>query len=159
MADRRAGVRAQVWVGFQLLTVLAATALVAVWGVALVYLRVGGRLVPVSLLLALLVVPLCGQGAALLGRRAGAVLPALLWLGIVLLLGSGRADGDRLIGGDSVVGLLFLVIGTLAASVTVGTYRAGPEAVATGATPQTPRGRHPYGDHGHRSDRSARPDR
>ncbi len=123
MAGGRGGVWARVSVGLQLVTVLAATTMVAVWGVFLVYLRVGGVPIPLSLVLALLVVPLCRQGGALLGRRAGVAVPAVLWLGIVLVLGAGRDDGDRLIGGDSVIGLLFLVLGALAASVTVGAYR------------------------------------
>lgn len=144
MAAGRARLGTQLWTGAQLVMVLSATAMVAVWGVLLVYLRVGGRTVPISLVLALAVVPLCRQGGALLGRRVGVVLPAVLWLGIVLVLGAGRAEGDRLVGGDSVVGLLFLVLGTLAASVTVGAWRPGHDETSL----HDPGSRHVKGDPG-----------
>ncbi len=153
MTDGKRQTRPTVAVWAQLALVLLATALVALWGVFLVYLQVGGYAVPVSLLLAVVAALLCRHGGVLLGHRAGAVVPAALWLAVVLLLGAGRREGDRLIGGDSVVGLLFLVLGTVAVSVAVGTWRPPPDGqpdlvAGHGPTPATRGGRHTGRDPG-----------
>ncbi len=132
MPDPSAWTRAP---AYALVLVLAAGA--ALWGAFLVPLRTpgGGAPLPVSVLLALAVVPLCRQGGRLTGSRWGAAGPGLLWVVLVLLLGLGRAEGDVVLPGDSVVGLLFLVLGTLGASATIGAWRP------PGATPAVSSGR------------------
>ncbi len=102
--------------------VLLLTLLLALWGAFLVPLRVGGVPVPVGVLIALTNVPLCRVGGDLLERRAGAAGPLLLWAAVAFALSTQRREGDLVITGGA-RGLAFLVVGLLAASVAVGSWR------------------------------------
>ena len=96
--------------------VLVLTLELAIWGSFLVPLRVGGTLVPVSWGIALLGNTVLGlYGGRLLGR-AGAGVPALLWLAVAFTLGSRRAEGDLIVPGTP-AGLIFLLMGAVGGSV------------------------------------------
>jgi hypothetical protein len=111
-----------------LVTVLAAwLALVEVFWVPL---RVLGVPVPVSVVAAvagnLLLVDLA---ARLTGSRLAAVLPAVVWLVIAVGAGLRRPEGDLLLTGGGVLGILslaFLVAGVVAAAFAVGKVLAAP---------------------------------
>lgn len=122
--------RATTAVAFGLVLVL--TVLLCVWGAFLVPLRVGTVRVPVSLLIA-------GVGNLLLGRAggrllgaAGVLVPGAVWLGLAVLLGSRRPEGDLIIPGD-LVGTLFLAVGALGFAVAYGLSSAHREVRATPA--------------------------
>lgn len=82
-------------------------------------LRVGGTLVPVSLLLAGGVTAVLGViGARVVRARWGAAVPGLLWVTLALLAGSRRAEGDLVIAGGedsglATLGLVFLAVGAI----------------------------------------------
>jgi hypothetical protein len=99
--------------------VLLLTFLLAVWGSFLVPFRIGGTLVPVSLLLALLGNVAVGRAGGRLCGTTGALVPGLLWLGVALTLSSRRAEGDIVVPG-SPVGLLFLLTGAIGGAVAYG---------------------------------------
>jgi hypothetical protein len=93
-------------------------------------LRVGGVLVPVSILAAvvgnLLVVGTVHRWS---DSRVVAVLPALAWLVVALAATRRRPEGDLLIVGTGAlgyVGLAFLLVGVVAAAFAVGRVLAGP---------------------------------
>jgi hypothetical protein len=105
------------------LAVLVAASL-AVVEVFWLPLRVGGLLVPVSVVAAvggnLLLVELAYRGS---GSRLVAVLPALTW--VVVAVGSSlrRPEGDLVLigtGGLGVVGMAFLLLGVVAAAFAAG---------------------------------------
>ena len=123
---------------------LLATVLLAVWGAFLVPLRVGGRPVPLGLLLALAPVALCRVGGDLLGRRSAALVPGALWLLTALTLGSQRREGDLVVTGG-LLGLAFVAIGTLSAAAAVGAWRpAAASAAAHDVVARSSEGR-PHG--------------
>jgi hypothetical protein len=99
--------------------VLLLTFLLAVWGSFLVPFRVGGTLVPVSLLLAVLGNVAVGRAGGRLGGTTGALVPGLLWLAVALTLASRRAEGDVVVPG-SPIGLLFLLTGAIGSAVAYG---------------------------------------
>ena len=106
--------------------VLLLTLLLALWGAFLVPLRIGSAPIPVGVLITLTNVPLCRVGGDLLGRRAGAAGPLVLWAAVAFALSTQRREGDLVITGGA-RGLAFLLVGLLAASVAVGAWRpAGP---------------------------------
>ena len=74
--------------------VLALTVLLALWGAFLVPFRVGGTLVPVSLVIAVVGNVLVGRAGARVAGSTGAVVPGLLWVALTLVLSSRRAEGD-----------------------------------------------------------------
>jgi hypothetical protein len=93
-------------------------------------LRVGGVLVPVSVVAAvvgnLLVV---AQAYRWSRSRVVAVLPALAWLAVALAATRRRPEGDLVIVGTGAlgyVGLAFLLIGVVAAAFAVGRVLAAP---------------------------------
>ncbi|HEX2074306.1 MAG TPA: hypothetical protein VHF92_11010 [Geodermatophilus sp.] len=93
-------------------------------------LRVGGVLVPVSVVAAvvgnLLLVPAAHR---LSGSRVVAVVPAVTWLVVALAGSIPRPEGDILITGSGdagVVNLGFLLLGVLAASFAVGRAVTAP---------------------------------
>jgi len=120
--------------------VLLLTVQLAVWGAFLVPLRVGGVPVPLGLPLALATVPLCRAGGAVLGRRAGAVVPMVLWVAVALVLSAQRREGDLIVTG-SALGLAFLTLGLLGAAFAVGSWRPvpPPAGVSTDLGPGAPR--------------------
>ena len=93
-------------------------------------LRVGGVLVPVSVVAAVVGNLLLVHAAHRLSRsRVVGVLPAVVWLVLVLLASQERAEGDLLIvGGGSLgyVDLAFVLLGMVAAAVAIGRVVSGP---------------------------------
>ena len=92
------------------------TVLLALWGAFLVPFRVGGTLVPVSWVVAVVGNLAVGRAGARLAGSSGAVLPGALWLLIVLVLSSRRSEGDLVVPGTT-VGLVFLLAGAVASAV------------------------------------------
>lgn len=113
--------------------VLVLTVELAVWGAFFVPLRIGGVPVPVGLLLALTNAPLCWAGAEVLGRRAGGVVPMLLWGVVAVMLATQRREGDLVVT-NSLLGLGFLLLGLLAAALAVGSWRPSARQRPTRAT-------------------------
>ena len=105
--------------GWAYAVVLALTVLLALWGAFLVPFRVGGTLVPVSLVIAVVGNVLVGRAATRLAGSAGALATGVLWIGLTLVLSSRRAEGDVVVPG-SLVGMGFLVAGALASAVAYG---------------------------------------
>ena len=107
----------------------AAAVVVAAW-LALVEVfwlpwRVGGVPVPISIVAAVAGnLLLVGAARRLSGSRLVAVLPAVVWLVVVVAAATRRAEGDLLLpGGDAVtqtVNLGFLLVGVVAAAFAVG---------------------------------------
>ena len=102
---------------YALLVVL--TVLLALWGSFLVPLRIAGTPVPVSWALAVAGNLLLGRVGARLGGSTGALVPGVLWLALVLVLASRRAEGDVVVPG-SVLGTGFLLVGAVASAVAYG---------------------------------------
>ena len=115
--------------GWALVAVLVAAwlALVEIFWLPL---RVGGVLVPVSVLAAVVGnLLLVDRAHRLSGSRAVAVLPAVTWLVVVVGGMTRRPEGDLvLIGGGAtgVVNLVFLLLGVTAGALAVGRALAGP---------------------------------
>lgn len=92
----------------------------ALWGAFLVPLRAFGLPLPLGPLLAIVANGGLGvAGSRILGRRLGAALPELLWLGVALTLGTQRPEGDVVIPGGG-MGVAYLVAGTVAAVIAIG---------------------------------------
>jgi hypothetical protein len=93
-------------------------------------LRVGGVLVPVSVLAAVVGNLLLVSVAYRFSRsRVVAVLPALAWLAVALAAARRRPEGDLVIVGTGAlgyVGLAFLLVGVVAAAFAVGRVLAAP---------------------------------
>ena len=123
--EQRAGwvQEAQRSAGFALVLVLALLA--ALWGAFLVPLRVLGVPVPLSLVVACAANLALGTAGARLYGRLGAALPGLVWFVVVTTLQSRRSEGDLVVTG-SLVGLLFLLLGSICAAVPVGLARPVP---------------------------------
>jgi hypothetical protein len=121
--------RVLVLVGWGLAAVLVGTwlALVEVFWLPL---RVGGVLVPVSVVAAVVGNLVLVNLAYRLSRsRVVAVLPALAWLAVALGSARRRPEGDLVIVGTGAlgyVGLSFLLVGVLAAAFAVGRVLASP---------------------------------
>ena len=109
---------------------LLLTLLLALWGAFLVPFRVGGTLVPVSVLLAGVGNLVVGRAGGRLAGTPGALVPGLLWLAVAVLLSSRRAEGDLVVPG-SAVGMLFLLTGALGSAVAYGLTAARPRNGAT----------------------------
>jgi hypothetical protein len=106
-------------------------------------LRVGGVLLPVSVLAAVAGnLLLIGQAHRLSGSRAVAVLPAVAWLVVAVGGMMRRPEGDLILtggGATGVVNLVFLLLGVTAAAVAVGRALAGPrpEGQRRGVSPRS----------------------
>jgi hypothetical protein len=87
-------------------------------------LRVGGVLVPVSVVAAVVGNLVLAELVLQWSRsRTAALLPAFTWVGVALAASTRRAEGDLLVigsGGLGAVGLAFLGLGVVAAAVGVG---------------------------------------
>jgi hypothetical protein len=99
-------------------------------------LRLGGVLVPLSIVVAV-VANLLIPAAALRwsGSRLVAVLPLLTWLVVAVAAMTRRPEGDLVmngVGASGVVGLAFLLLGTLAAAFSVGRVLGGPRRLVDG---------------------------
>ncbi len=113
--------------------VVVLTVELAVWGAFLVGARPFGTAFPVAAVVAVVGnVSLGLAGARVLGSRTGAVIPGVLWLAIALLFGSGRPEGDAIVP-ETLRGLSFLLLGTVAAAGVVGVTGGRRSA---GATPE-----------------------
>lgn len=113
--------------GWAYVLVLLLTVLLALWGAFLVPFRVGGVLVPVSLVIAVVGNIAVGRAAAVLAGSTGPLLTGVLWIGLTLVLSSRRAEGDVVVPG-STVGMGFLVAGALASAVAYGAAVLRPAA-------------------------------
>ena len=112
-------------------------------------LRIGGLLVPLSVLVAVVGnLMLIGAAHRLSGSRVVAVLPGLVWLVVAIGAMIRRPEGDLVLTGGGVSGtinLAFLLFGVTAAAFGVGRALAGPRrgplpAAPDGATPSAPAG-------------------
>jgi hypothetical protein len=112
-------------------------------------LRIGGILVPLSVLAAIVGnLMLIGAAHRLSGSRVVAVLPGLVWLAVAIAAMIRRPEGDLVLTGGGATGtinLLFLLLGVTAAAFGIGRALAGPRrrplpAVPDGATPSAPAG-------------------
>lgn len=89
-------------------------------------LRIGGVPVPVSIPAAVAAnLLLVGLTHRFTGSRVAAVLPAVVWLAVVLPASQQRPEGDLVITGG-VVSLAFLLLGVMSAAVAVGRVLATP---------------------------------
>lgn len=115
------------WAALAYVGLLVLMALVTVWGAVLTMLRLGPLPVPLGLVFALAVGPICWTAGTRAGRRLGAAGPALVWALLVLPMMTLTREGDLIITG-SARGILFLAVGALSAAVAVGgwTPRATP---------------------------------
>jgi hypothetical protein len=115
-------------VGWAVLAVAVAAEL-AVVEVLWLPLRVGGVLVPVSVVAAVLGNLLLAPAARWLSRsRVVGVLPPLVWVVVALAASQRRPEGDLLIIGGGATGqvnLAFLLLGMLAAVFAVGRVLGG----------------------------------
>lgn len=112
-------------------------------------LRIGGVLVPLSVLAAVVGnLMLIGAAQRLSGSRVVAVLPGLVWLVVAVAAMMRRPEGDLVLTGGGAAGtinLLFLLLGVTAAAFGIGRALAGPRrrplpAGPAGATPTAPAG-------------------
>jgi hypothetical protein len=103
------------------------TVLLALWGAFLVPFRVGGTLVPVSWVVAVVGNLALGRAGARLAGSSGALLPGALWLLIVLVLSSRRSEGDLVVPGTT-VGLVFLLAGAVASALAYASAVLRPRA-------------------------------
>jgi hypothetical protein len=135
-------------VGWGIVAVLVAgwLALVEVFWLPL---RIGGVLVPLSVLAAVVGnLLLVAAAHRLSGSRVVAVLPALVWLVVAVAAMNQRPEGDLVMTGGGATGtinLAFLLLGVTAAAFGVGRALAGPRrrppaAQPGGATPSAPAG-------------------
>ena len=128
--SRREVLRTAFWA---VLGVLAAAwlALVEIFWLPL---RVGGILLPVSVLAAVVGnLLLVDAVRRLTGSGAPAVLPAVAWLVVVVTAMIRRPEGDLIIAGSGdtgVVNLGFLLLGVVAAAYAVGRALSGPRRPA-----------------------------
>jgi hypothetical protein len=112
------------------LAVLVAAAWLALVEVFWLPLRVAGVLLPVSVVAAVagnLLLP--GLALRLSGSRLIAALPGVLWLVVVVAAMVRRPEGDLIITGGGVTGvvnLVFLLLGVVAAAFAVGRALGGP---------------------------------
>jgi hypothetical protein len=92
-------------------------------------LRIGGVLVPVSVAAAVAGnVLLVGWAHRLSGSRLVAVLPAVVWLVVAVAASMRRPEGDLVITGGGVAGVVnlgFLLLGVVAAAFAVGRVLGG----------------------------------
>ena len=123
------------WLGWGLIVAVVAgwLALVEVFWLPL---RVGGLLVPLSLVAAV-VGNLLLPAAALRfsGSRLVAVLPAVAWLVVAVAAMIRRPEGDLVMTGGGATGVLnlaFLMLGVVAAAFSVGRVLGGPRRPPVG---------------------------
>jgi hypothetical protein len=112
-------------------------------------LRIGGVLVPLSVLAAVVGnLMLTAAAHRVSGSRLVAVLPAVVWLVVAVAAMIRRPEGDLVLTGGGATGtvnLLFLLLGVTAAAFGVGRALAGPRRgpaarVPDAATPTAPAG-------------------
>ena len=120
--------------GLSYALVVVLVLLTTVWGAFLVPFRLGGTLIPVSLVIVAVANAALGlAGGRLLGRW-GAAGTGLLWMYVAFTLGSRRPEGDLIIP-NGWVGLGYLVVGVVSAAFAFGLTplkQLRPAAVADG---------------------------
>jgi hypothetical protein len=130
--------RSPVTVGLGVCAVLVA-AWLAVVEVMWLPLRVGGVLVPVSVLAAVGGnVLLVSAALRLSGSKVVAALPAATWLVVVVAAMARRPEGDLLLSSGGALGIVstaFLLLGVLAAALAVGLALGAPARRVTPAAP------------------------
>jgi hypothetical protein len=93
-------------------------------------LRIGGVLVPLSILAAVVGnLMLIAAAHRLSGSRVVAVLPGLVWLAVAVAAMNRRPEGDLVLTGGGATGtinLVFLLFGVTAAAFGIGRALAGP---------------------------------
>ena len=100
------------------LVAVAAAALTAVLELLLSTARVGGTLLGVSALLAVVANVALGWFAPrAVGRRWALALPAVVWFALMVIAAGGTAEGDILLAGDNWVGLVMIFAGSVAFAV------------------------------------------
>lgn len=114
--DRSAGPASRLGSAATYALVLVLAVELAVWGAFLVPLRVGGLVVPACWLVAVVGNAAFGRAGGRLGGRVGAGVPGLVWIGVVMVLTTRRAEGDVVVSAG-VVGLVFLAAGALTSAV------------------------------------------
>lgn len=89
-------------------------AVTALLEVLLATLRVGGTLIGVSAVLAVLAnVALSWFAVSTVGRRWAIALPAVTWFTLMVIVAGGTAEGDILLAGNNWVGLALIVAGSM----------------------------------------------
>jgi hypothetical protein len=80
--------------------------------------RVGGYLIGVSVLLAVLAnVVLSWFAYQAVGRKSAVALPALTWFALMTVAAGGTAEGDILLAGNNWVGITMIIAGSMAFAV------------------------------------------
>lgn len=107
--------------------VVVASALAAVVECFLVPFRVGTTLVPLSLVLVVGLSPfLCQLALIGTGSRLALALPPVVWLLVVIPLGTRRAEGDVVIPGGNWVSTALLLLGAATFAVSIAAQLSGP---------------------------------
>ncbi len=105
------------------LLVCVATAVISLVEVFLVVLRVGTTRAPVSFAMAVILHPLLTRWMRdATGSRRAALVPFVVWLAVVLPLGSSRSEGDLVLTGQW-VSYAYLVVAMAAFAVAIGLLR------------------------------------
>ena len=100
------------------LVAVVATVVTAAVEIFYVPLRVGGVLVGASVVLAVVAnVALVRFTVAATGAKSAALLPPLVWFGLMMLASSRQVEGDILLPGNNWVGLATIFAGSLAFGV------------------------------------------
>lgn len=100
------------------LVVAVAAALSAALELLLATLRIGGHLVGVSVLLAVVAnAALSWFAHRAVGSAWAVAIPAVVWFGLMVVAAGGTAEGDILLAGDNWVGLGMIVAGSMAFAV------------------------------------------
>jgi hypothetical protein len=80
--------------------------------------RVGGYLIGVSVVLAVLANLALGWFAyRAVGRKAAVALPAITWFGLLVVAAGGTAEGDILLAGNNWAGIAMIIAGSMAFAV------------------------------------------
>ncbi|WP_433394386.1 hypothetical protein [Micromonospora sp. KLBMP9576] len=115
-----------------LVAVLGGT-LTAVLELLLATLRVGGQLIGVSVLVAVVAnIALSWFAHEAVGRRWAVVLPATPWFVLMAVAAVRTAEGDLLVSGDNWVGLAMIVAGAMTFAVMGFRQILAPPTVRTG---------------------------
>jgi hypothetical protein len=81
-------------------------------------LRVGGQLVGLSVLLAVLAnLALSWFAYHAVGGKAAVALPALVWFALMVPAAGGTSEGDYLLAGDNWVGVVMIIAGAMTFAV------------------------------------------
>jgi hypothetical protein len=97
---------------------VVAAALTGVLELMFATLRVGGHLVGLSVLLAVLAnATLSWFAFHAVGGKAAVALPALVWIALMVAAAGGTSEGDYLLAGDNWVGVVMIIAGAMTFAV------------------------------------------